>query len=100
MSGRKEVAITANPTAARIRRLAELQNNPADTERLMFAAAAIEDREALRDWLRTLSVDMHQASTRPCPTCDPITKLLGEPFGCRSYEAQVRARRNGGSTDG
>lgn len=27
-------------------------------------------------------VDSHRWSTRPCPTCNAITALIGEPFGC------------------
>ena len=38
--------------------------------------------------LRALSSDMHQRSDRPCPTCRPITLLLGEPFGCYAYQAK------------
>lgn len=97
---RQTTAITSS-TSERLRSLARSGDFfAADRERLLFAADAIEDREALRDSLRTLSMDMHNTSERPCPTCDPITKLLGEPFGCRGYEAQIRARENGSTWGG
>lgn len=38
--------------------------------------------------LRALSSDMHQRSDRPCPTCRPISLLMGEPFGCYAYQAK------------
>jgi len=43
----------------------------------------------LTDVLMVLSVDMHQRSTRPCPTCKPISSLLGVPFGCDAYREKV-----------
>ena len=38
--------------------------------------------------LRPLSSDMHQRSDRPCPTCRPISLLMGEPFGYYAYQAK------------
>jgi hypothetical protein len=38
--------------------------------------------------LRELSTDMHRPSDRPCPTCRPISVLMGEPFGCYAYHAR------------
>ena len=32
--------------------------------------------------LGQLSKDMHGTSSRPCATCDFVSKQLGEPFGC------------------
>ena len=29
--------------------------------------------------------DPHQWSTRGCPTCRPITELIGQDFGCIRY---------------
>lgn len=36
----------------------------------------------LKEAVKVLSKDMHQASERPCTTCQAITKALGESFGC------------------
>ena len=41
--------------------------------------------------VRALSKDMHPASTRPCPTCQAVTNLLGEPFGCNLMRARREA---------
>jgi hypothetical protein len=38
--------------------------------------------------LKGLSLDMHTASMRPCPTCREMTELLGFPFGCYEYQAK------------
>lgn len=29
--------------------------------------------------------DPHKWSTRPCPTCKPISTMIGQPFGCVRY---------------
>lgn len=47
---------------------------------------------ALLDALRKLSMDMHNSSTRHCGTCKRITDLIGEPFGCDYFRAQVESR--------
>lgn len=31
---------------------------------------------------RLLESDPHQFSTRPCPTCQTVSAMLGRPFGC------------------
>lgn len=49
----------------------------------------------LRTALRAISADMHNTSMRPCPTCEPITKVLGEPFGCYAYQAKYKAGQAG-----
>lgn len=36
--------------------------------------------------MKVMSVDMHLPSTRPCKTCDDISKKLGQPFGCYRYQ--------------
>lgn len=41
--------------------------------------------------------DPHQWSDRPCPTCQPITAMIGRPFGCVRYQAEKR-RRTAAST--
>jgi len=43
--------------------------------------------------LRGLQADPHQWSDRPCPTCQPISAILGRPFGCYEYQRQCAARR-------
>jgi hypothetical protein len=49
----------------------------------------LEDENArLRGSLDAISLDMHQTSTRPCPTCKSISDTLGEPFGCRRYRRE------------
>lgn len=48
----------------------------------------------LTDALKVLSFDMHQKSTRPCPTCAPISSLLGAPFGCDAYREKVNKTIN------
>ena len=45
----------------------------------------------LYDMLRSLSTDMHQASTRPCQTCHDLTDKLGWPFGCYEYRALIKS---------
>jgi hypothetical protein len=42
--------------------------------------------------LRLLQDDPHQWSDRPCPTCRPISSIIGKPFGC--YEYQRRRAQN------
>lgn len=32
--------------------------------------------------------DPHQWSNRPCPTCQPISKMIGRPFGCYRFQAE------------
>ncbi len=34
--------------------------------------------------------DPHQWSNRPCPTCRPITKMIGRPFGCYRFQKENR----------
>lgn len=58
-----------------------------------------EELDAVRKRLETLETlmpsavldliqgDPHQWSNRPCPTCRPITTMLGRPFGCYRYQA-------------
>jgi hypothetical protein len=49
----------------------------------------VRENERLRLALDRFHRDPHQASTRPCRTCEDITRLIGEPFHC------VAARRVG-----
>lgn len=39
----------------------------------------------LREAIKLVSQDMHTASNRPCPTCQVMTNVLGEPFGCLAF---------------
>lgn len=42
--------------------------------------------------LELLQVDPHQWSDRPCPTCRPISAIVGKPFGCYLYmQRKVKA---------
>lgn len=45
-----------------------------------------------RDALLLLDSDWHKTSTRPCPTCRPISHLLGQPFGCTRVAIEERER--------
>jgi len=40
--------------------------------------------EALKH-LKTIYVDKHNWSTRPCETCDSASKFLGKKVGCAEY---------------
>ncbi len=53
----------------------------------MNAFTEKESRELLIA-LGQLSTDMHQVSMRECPTCRPISSILGQPFGCYAYQAK------------
>lgn len=39
---------------------------------------------ALSEALNLSEKDPHQFGTRPCPTCNTITNLIGRPFGCNA----------------
>lgn len=41
--------------------------------------------------LRLIQVDPHHWSTRPCTTCNAVTAIAGQPFGCVLY-AQERIK--------
>ncbi len=43
-------------------------------------------QQPLVDALIGLCKDWHHLSMRPCSTCDRITKLTGQPFGCYWYQ--------------
>ena len=51
----------------------------ANKYRFTFVSAMADK---LRAALRQVSKDMHERSSRPCPTCRDVTAALGEPFGC------------------
>lgn len=38
--------------------------------------------------LDLLQADPHQWSTRPCSTCQAISKIVSRPFGCVLYKQQ------------
>ena len=42
-------------------------------------------REIIVTVLRVLQKDPHQWSTRPCSTCQSISQLVNEPFGCNQF---------------
>ena len=35
--------------------------------------------------------DPHQWSHRPCPTCQPISTMLGQPFGCYRFQKERKS---------
>lgn len=39
--------------------------------------------------LEQLSIDMHQISSRPCPTCRAMSKALKKPFGCYAWQKKL-----------
>jgi hypothetical protein len=42
--------------------------------------------ESLKLALQLLQEDNHYWSTRPCSTCQTISKILEKPFGCLEYK--------------
>lgn len=56
------------------------------TEDVIKAAANVLIEAAMD----LLYQDPHKWSDRPCPTCRPITTLLGKPFGCYRYQQTKR----------
>lgn len=51
--------------------------------KIVVRAAANLVLDAVLDLLQE---DQHSWSDRPCPTCRPITAMLGKPFGCYRYQ--------------
>ena len=53
---------------------------------------AISLRAAARAFLEPVTEliyqDPHQWSRRPCSTCQSITSIIGQPFGCYRYEKE------------
>jgi hypothetical protein len=45
--------------------------------------------------LDLLQADPQSWSERPCPTCRPISAIIGRPFGCYVYAQQEALRRRG-----
>lgn len=85
----------------RLRNTSLVDNEPAKAIGLCHdAAAALQalqaENERLRDALRDLNADWHNRSDRPCPTCQPISDLLGEPFGCYLHAKILRDMRIAG----
>jgi len=62
---------------------------PEEIPGLMQAAV----RVLLDAALRLIQDDPHQWSERPCPTCRPISSIVGLPFGCYLYMQQQAAAR-------
>lgn len=46
---------------------------------------------AFMEAFKAISLDMHGASTRPCPTCRLVTNVIGRPFGCYEFQASKKA---------
>ena len=38
--------------------------------------------------VKTIGMDGHQWSKRPCQTCRAVSSLIGRPFGCYWYQAK------------
>lgn len=62
----------------------------ADADRNVVRAAALLLLDAS---LRLIEDDPHDWSERPCPTCRPISAMVGRPFGCYSYALRKQAER-------
>lgn len=60
-----------------------------DLDQVIQAAA----RVLMSTALDLLQADPHSWSTRPCPTCRPISAIIGRPFGCYLYAIQHQERR-------
>lgn len=56
------------------------------------AADAMEGGLAWRAAVLALKEDRHRFQPRPCDTCERITALLGEAFGCDWVTADKRRR--------
>ena len=55
-----------------------------DAAKIVKAAALLVIDAALN----LLQGDPHSWSMRPCPTCKPISDMIGKPFGCYRYQAE------------
>ena len=60
-----------------------------EANRIVKAAASLLV-DAILDLLQA---DPHQWSKRPCPTCRPISALIGKPFGCYRYALEQQNKR-------
>jgi hypothetical protein len=57
-----------------------------EREKTIQAAARVLMRAALA----MLQKDPHSWSTRPCQTCQAVSAIAGEPFGCSLVAQQPR----------
>lgn len=46
--------------------------------------------EGIDEAFKLIEGDPHQWSTRPCPTCSVITRLIGRDFGCDAHRHRGR----------
>ena len=51
----------------------------------------LKDRHAfrLRECLRSISMEMHNALPQQCSTCWAISKVLGQDFGCKAFYVAI-----------
>lgn len=49
---------------------------------LVVASHRMTDALLLKPALRLIQADPHLWSKRPCQTCDAVSAIAGEPFGC------------------
>lgn len=59
----------------------------------MYRDVMIVEAESFLSAVRDLSTDMHQRSDRPCPTCERMTQVIGQPFGCVAFRQIKEAAR-------
>lgn len=60
---------------------------------LAEARRATPTNDALLAALDGLYHDSHHWSSRPCETCDTMTKAIGVPFGCDKFRKLAAAQR-------
>ena len=58
------------------------------TEEQEFAIALVK-RVLLKPILNLIEGDPHQWSVRPCSTCQTISQMIEEPFGCLRKTKQL-----------
>jgi len=75
-----------------------MEKAQAAAEAIDVATATLTARVAALEALLPSAVldliqgDPHQWSNRPCPTCQPISKMIGRPFGCYRFQAEQAKR--------
>jgi hypothetical protein len=50
----------------------------------------VQENAQLRAMFDLIGSDMHMTSSRPCPTCQTISKAIDKPFGCYARKGASR----------
>ena len=61
-----------------------------DRELTIKAAASVIAKATLGLFV----ADQHRWSTRPCITCQSISDMIGEPFGCIKFRIKALSKRS------